>query len=273
MTDSTHDEQNAPYSGQDGLVSVIMPTFNSARFVAESIESILAQTYTQWELIVTDDCSTDGTIDILQRYASRDSRIVLQRLNENSGAGVARNTSIRSARGRYIAFCDSDDRWTADKLATQLKFMQANDVAMCFAPYYTCDESGETTGYVPAPKRVTLFSTMCDDKIGFLTCIFDANKIGKHFMPIMRRRQDYAYVLQLLRICREAHSVPTTLAFYRHHDDNLSGRKVRLLRYNALTYTTVFGWPLVLSYAFLFVFFLPCYFVKRLTNMFINKKR
>ncbi len=273
MTDSTHEEYNAPYCGEDGLVSVVMPTYNSARFVAESIDSILAQTYTQWELIVTDDCSTDGTVDILKEYASRDDRIVLQLLEENGGAGVARNASIRSARGRYIAFCDSDDRWTVDKLAIQLEFMQKNDVAMCFAPYYTCDESGETTGYVPAPRRVTLFDTMCDDKIGFLTCVFDANRIGKHFMPLMRRRQDYAYVLQLLRICREAHSVAEALAFYRHHDNNLSGRKVRLLKYNAQTYTTVFGWSKVLSYAFLFVFFLPSYFVKRLKNRLINRKR
>ncbi len=261
------------FAGKQGLVSIIMPTYNSSQFVADSIESVLAQTYENWELIITDDCSTDGTIEILKKYARRDSRIILQSNETNCGAGVSRNKSIATAHGQYISFCDSDDRWMPKKLEMQLEFMQKNNVALCFAPYFTCDENNKELGFIPAPKRVGLFGTMCDDKIGFLTCTYDTHLMGKHFMPIMRRRQDYAYVLMLLRVCRYAYSVPQPLAYYRLHSANLSGKKINLIKYNAQTYTEVFGWSKIASYLFLFFFFLPCYFVKRIKNTIINKTR
>lgn len=258
------------FQGEDSLVSVIMPTYNAAQFVAESIESIMAQTYQNWELIITDDCSTDDTMDILRRYASADPRIRIQQNVQNSGAGYSRNASIAQARGRYIAYCDSDDRWMPRKLELQLQFMQEHNTGICFAPYYTCNEFSEYLGYIPAPNHVNLFSTMCDDKIGFLTCIYDARQCGKHYMPLQRKRQDYAFVLNLMRTCPHAYSVSEPLAHYRLHSNNISGKKLSLLKYNAQTYTVVFGWPKPLSYAFLFSVFLPCYFWKRTKNMIIN---
>ncbi len=261
------------YKGQEGLVSIIMPTYNSSQFVAESIESIQAQTYRNWELIITDDCSTDGTMEIVEGYAGKDSRIVVQRNETNGGAGVSRNRCITAARGQYIAFCDSDDRWLPKKLSLQLSFMRSKGAALCFSPYYTCDENSQYLGYISAPAHVSLFEMMCDNKMGFLTCIYDTAVLGKHLMPKQRKRQDHAMLLGLLRQCRYAYSVPRALAFYRIHPGNMSRSKISLLKYNAQTYTEVFGWPKPLSYAFLFVFFLPAYFAKRLKNIVINAVR
>lgn len=258
------------YKGIDDLVSVIMPTWNSSTYVASSIKSVLAQTYKNWELIITDDCSSDNTMDIIHGFAEKDSRIVILQNEKNGGAGVARNNSIIHARGRYIAFCDSDDRWTEDKLEKQLEFMKSKDVALCFAPYYSCDGRDQYLGYISAPRRVTLFQMMCDNKIGFLTAMYDTKKLGKHPIPRQRKRQDHALLLNLLKICHYAYSVPEPLAHYRIHADNLSGKKISLLKYNAHTYAEVFGWPMPLCWLFLFTFFLPTYFTKKLKNIFIN---
>ncbi len=261
------------YQGREGLVSIIMPTYNSSQFVADSIESILAQTYKNWELIITDDCSTDNTREILETYAAKDPRIVLQLSDVNGGAGVSRNRSIALARGQYISFCDSDDRWLPKKLELQLEFMKAKNVALCFAPYYSCDENSQYLGYISAPERVSLFGMMCDNKIGFLTCIYDTRLLGKHLMPKQRKRQDHAMLLGLLRQCGHAYSVSRPLAFYRIRPGNLSSSKISLLKYNAMTYTEVFGWSKPLSYVFLFAVFLPTYFTKKLKNIAINAVR
>lgn len=261
------------YKGVEGLVSVIMPTYNSAEFVGESIESILSQTYKNLELIITDDRSSDNTMEILKEYAKRDSRIFIQQNEVNGGAGVSRNNSISRARGQYIAFCDSDDRWVPKKLEKQIGFMQSQDVALCFSPYYSCDENDQYLGYISAPRRVNLFQMMCDNKMGFLTCIYDTKALGKHYMPKQRKRQDHALLLNLLKVCKYAYSIPTPLAHYRIHPGNMSGKKISLLKYNAQTYTEVFGWPKPLSYAFLFAFFLPSYFTKRIKNILLTMIR
>ncbi len=261
------------YRGERGLVSIIMPTWNSSRFVAESIDSILAQTYPNWELIITDDCSTDDTMQILREYASKDPRITVLENSRNSGPGVTRNRSLAAARGQYIAFCDSDDRWMPKKLDKQLAFMREKDVALCFSPYYSCDENSQFLGYVSAPRRVSLLQMMRDNKIGFLTCIYDSDVFGKRPMPAQRKRQDYGLLLQLLKVCGNAYSVQQPLAHYRIRPGSQSANKISLLKYNAQTYTVAFGWPKAVSYTFLFTVFLPSYFMKRLKNILINVVR
>lgn len=261
------------YVGEPGLVSVIMPSWNSSEFVAQSIESVLSQTYSNLELIITDDASTDTTPDILRQYAERDSRVRIFLNTVNGGAGRSRNCSIQAARGQYIAFCDSDDRWDPTKLQKQIDFMQEKKVALCFCPYYTCGPKNEYLGYVSAPRRVSLFQMMCDNKIGFLTAIYDTAAVGKHLMPSQRKRQDHALLLTLLIRCRHAYSVAESLAHYRLHPGNMSAKKMGLLRYNAMTYNSVFHWPMPFCWAFLFVFFIPAYFLKRVKNLLINISR
>ena len=138
------------------LVSVVMPTHNGDRFLEDSIRSILAQTYANLELLITDDCSdNNATLEILQRYQELDSRVDVVYLKENMGPGYARNKSIERAKGRYIAFCDSDDRWFADKLERQLAFMREKDCALCCSSYIVCNEKDENIGIRITPVRIT----------------------------------------------------------------------------------------------------------------------
>lgn len=252
------------------LVSIVMPTYNSAKFVAQSIDSIIAQTYPKWELLITDDCSSDETLTIVRHYTKIDSRIHLFKLETNSGAGPARNNSIRMAQGRYIAFCDSDDLWLPQKLEKQLFFMRQKKCCFCFAPYYVCDASGKTTGYIPAPSSVSLTETKHDDKIGFLTAIYDTLPYGKFFMPPLRKRQDWAYVLLILKKCKRAFAISEPLAYYRKSPGSISHNKFTLVKYNAQVYQHVFGYSPFHSYLYLFFLFLPTYTAKIITNKLIN---
>ncbi|MCR5180953.1 MAG: glycosyltransferase [Bacteroidaceae bacterium] len=257
---------------QQELVSIIMPTFNAAQHVADSIESILAQTYQNWELLLIDDCSSDHTQQILEDYACRDARIRVFMQEGNMGAGHTRNKGIENARGRYIAFCDSDDRWLPEKLELQIAFMQQNNYAFTFTSYYTCDEDGNTNGIILAPERLTLFQLKCDDKIGFLTAIYDTVHCPKFLMPLQRKRQDYAYVLMIQQQVGDSYALRQPLAIYRQRSNSISHNKWSLVKYNAAVYRHVFGYSIFQSYAFLFIFFLPTYFIKRITNSF-NRRR
>ena len=253
------------------LVSVIMPTYNAAQWVAQSIDSVLGQTYTDLELIITDDCSTDNTRDILRQYEAADARVKVIYMDENLGAGRTRNKCIEHAQGRYIAFCDSDDRWMPTKLEKQLRFMKEKDCCMVFASYVTCDEKGNNKGVIIAPKRQTLFQTKCDDKIGFLTCIYDTEKTGgKMYMPPQRNRQDYAYVLQILQKCRYAYGLKEPLAYYRLHSQSISANKWSLVKYEMLTWRVVFGDSKLQAFLFFVFCFMPSYIVKKIDTKFTH---
>lgn len=256
----------------DKLVSVIMPTYNSARWVAESIDSVLSQTYKDIELIIADDCSTDNTCDILRSYEAKDPRVKVLYADKNLGAGQTRNRCIEVAQGRYIAFCDSDDRWMPTKLEKQLAFLHEKDCCMTYASYITCNEQGKNTGVIIAPHKQSLFQTKCDDKIGFLTCMYDTQKTGgKMLMPTLRKRQDYAYVLQILQKCQHAYGLKEPLAYYRLHPESISANKWSLIKYEMLVWQTVFGDSKLHSFLFFCFCFIPSYFMKkisiRLTNI------
>lgn len=249
-----------------------MPSFNGAKYIAASIDSIISQTYKNWELIITDDCSSDGTQDIIKGYAERDNRIRSFFFEKNQGSGATRNKCIEEARGRYIAFCDSDDRWLPEKLEKQLAFMQANGYAFTFASYYTCNEDSIINGIVIAPKMQTLTDTKRDDKIGFLTAIYDTKLCPKMLMPLQRKRQDWAYVLKIHQKVGNAYAITEPLGIYRLHKKSISHNKWSLIKYNAAVYQEIFGYSKLHSYAYLFTFFLPCYFIKRIRNKIANRR-
>ena len=254
-----------------GLVSIITPTYNSGRVIAQTIESIQAQTYDNWELLITDDCSDDDTRAIVERYAKADPRIKLFVLEHNSGAGVARNKSIENAAGRFVAFCDSDDRWLPAKLEKQLDFMTGGGYALSHTSYLTCDESGATTGIVVCRKKETLGSMLGDDKMGFLTVMYDSSMIGgRPLMPDLRKRQDWAYKLKILEICREAHGMKEPLAVYRHTSGSLSNKKRALVKYNIAVYTDVLKWSRLRAYTYFIFRFMPKYLFKKTLQNYIN---
>ncbi len=257
---------------KEDLVSIVMPTYNSAKFVEESIESIIHQTYPNWELIITDDNSSDETRSILQRYASEYKNIKIFLLYTNSGAGYCRNNSIKHAQGRYIAFCDSDDCWMPEKLERQLAFMHENDCCLCYSSYYTCNEQSEIIGVVKVPPKLTLRDMKHDNKIGCLTGIYDTTKFGKFYMPPIRKRQDWAMFLNILRKCEVAYGITDELAYYRILNSSISRNKHTLLKYNAEVYSSIFGYSKFKAYSYLYFCFLPSYFAKQLKNKYHSKK-
>lgn len=254
-----------------GLVSIIMASYNSAQFIAESIESISAQTYRNWELLITDDCSSDNTCEIIRHYAVGDSRVKLFCHEVNLGAGIARNNSIGHATGRFIAFCDSDDRWYPDKLEKQLAFMRGRDCALSYTSYMTCDEEGICTGIVVCRREETLFSMKCDDGIGCLTAVYDTCKVGKIFMPSIRKRQDWGLLLKVLMKCGVAYGIKNPLAIYRLRSGSLSRKKMSLIRYNMAIYREVLGWSSVKSVLFFWLVFSPTHVCKEIGKLYVNR--
>ncbi|MCX2869418.1 glycosyltransferase family 2 protein [Kluyvera cryocrescens] len=211
------------------LVSIIMPTFNSSSTVADSIKSVLEQSYSNWELLITDDCSTDDTLGIIQSFSDRDSRIKVFQNTENSGAGISRNNSISMAKGRFIAFLDSDDMWFKDKLFEQINFMLENDYALTYTNYIKVDENNNVKGEIHPPLDVTYQQLLKSNVIGCLTAIYDVDKIGKVYMPAIRKRQDMALWLKILQVIPKAHCLPKELAIYKEGHQSLSSNKVKIL--------------------------------------------
>ena len=253
----------------EGLVSVIMPTYNSGKYLADSIESVLNQTYQHLELLITDDCSSDAdTIDLLKKYQQEDNRVKVVFLKENGGPGVARNNSIERAQGQYIAFCDSDDRWVPNKLEIQLAFMKENRYALCCSSYIICDENSRNIGVSITPARITYGMMKRDDKVGCLTAIYDVKALGrKYFMPTMRKRQDWAFFLNLMADCKEANGIKEPLAFYRRRTNSVSSSKLSLVKFNIAVYRQCLGFSKVKSVLYFAFCFMPTYTVKVLKQL------
>ncbi|WP_079717468.1 glycosyltransferase family 2 protein [Parapedobacter luteus] len=214
-------------------VTIITPLYNGGQFVSESIASIVNQTYSNWELIVIDDCSTDDGTRIVEEYQKGDNRIKLIRNECNLGPAKTRNLGIEAAAGRYIAFLDSDDIWLPNKLEVQLRFMEDNNTPFTFAYYEQIDEQGKLIKKMDYfPKKVTYRSTMMSNKIGCLTAMYDTQYFGKVYMVDIRNRQDYTLWLQLLKKVDYAYCVPEILARYRVRKGSISSNKWKLVKYH-----------------------------------------
>lgn len=196
-------------------VSIIMPSYNASRFIADAIRSVQAQICQEWELLIVDDGSSDHSIDIINRFASEDQRIRLFK-SSHQGAAEARNIAIRQARGRYIAFLDSDDVWEENKLAAQLAFMEKRHCAFVFSSYYTMDEDGRKTGKtIAAPPVMTYHRYLKDTIIGCLTVMIDRQQTGNFEMPVIRSSHDMALWLHIMKQGFTAYGMPEVLAGYR----------------------------------------------------------
>ncbi|WP_085506203.1 glycosyltransferase family 2 protein [Thalassobacillus devorans] len=218
---------------QTPLVSVITPAYNAERFIGETIQSVIDQTFTDWEMVIVDDRSQDRTVEIVEEYRRKDPRIRLVVLEENSGSAVARNTAIREAGGRYLAFLDSDDLWLPEKLERQLKFMQETGVAFSFTKYRRMLEDGtETNATTEAPATVHYDALMKRCVIGCLTVMLDTKRTGSVEMVNIRTRQDYALWLDLTRRGFLAYGIPEVLSKYRVVDNSISSNKWKAAKQN-----------------------------------------
>ncbi|WP_176719658.1 glycosyltransferase family 2 protein [Salinivibrio sp. BNH] len=220
-------------------VSIITPSYDCSNYISNTIDSVLFQTFTDWEMIVVDDCSSDNSVSVINSYMEKDSRIRLIQLKENSGAAIARNTAIEVAQGRYIAFLDSDDLWEPEKLAIQLSFMQRNDIAFSFSAYHKINEEAVDIGTVSVPENVSYHQLLKCCVIGCLTAMYDTNKIGKVYMPLIRKRQDFGLWLRILKKCGIAYGIAQPLAKYRVRKDSISSNKLKAALYNWKLYREV----------------------------------
>lgn len=255
------------------LVSVIMPTYNTGSILADSIDSVLNQTYKNLELIITDDKSDDETtLDILRRYSEKDNRVRVFYLGENKGAGYARNVSIENARGQYIAFCDSDDRWFPEKIEKQVFFLKQKGCSVTYSSYIVCDQHDTEQGIVISPEKVTFSMMKRDNKIGCLTLLYDVERYGKFYLPLLRKRQDWAMLLTIMKKCGTAYGLKEPLAFYRVRNGSLSHNKISLIKYNINVYNKILGFSQTKSCAYFFLVFLPNYLIKVARIKYANNK-
>lgn len=209
-----------------GLVSIIMPSYNTGRFIAETVRSVMAQTYTDWELIIVDDCSTDNTMDslrvILSEAKDLASKIRIFQNEKNSGAAVSRNRALREARGKYIAFLDSDDLWAPNKLERQVAFMERNGYAFTYTKYFEIDENGNSLGaVVGGPRHIGKIGMYNYCWPGCLTVMYDREVVGDIQIADIKKNNDYAMWLKVIRKV-DCHLLPESLAKYRKRSGSIS---------------------------------------------------
>lgn len=232
------------------LCSVVMPVFNAAAYLAESIESVRHQTCTDWELILVDDGSSDSSLEIAEAFVAQDHRIRLLQQPENKGAAEARNRAIAASRGRYLAFLDSDDLWRPQKLAVQIEQMQQQQVAFSFSHYSRMDVHGQVFGQVQVPEQTSYEQLLKHCFIGCLTVMLDREQCPDPFFPPLRKRQDFALWLKLLKQKKPCLGIQQDLALYRCRRDSLSANKRQAAWANWRLYRDVeqLSWPLASYY-------------------------
>ncbi|WP_294095053.1 glycosyltransferase family 2 protein [uncultured Cetobacterium sp.] len=213
------------------LVSVIVPNYNCEKYIGETLGSILEQSYKNIEIIIIDDCSTDNSYSIALNYSKKYSNIIVEKLEKNSGAGIARNRGIELATGEYIAFLDSDDIWHKEKLKNQIRFMEKNNYAMSFTSYEHINEEGKRLGLeIRVPKKVSYNMMLWHDYLGCLTVVYNQRIHGKVYSEDIRKNNDYSLFLNILKKEKYAYGLREPLAKYRIRKGSISRNKLQTIK-------------------------------------------
>lgn len=222
------------------LISIITPTYNCGKFIEDTIKSVVKQTYQNWEMIIVDDCSSDNTKEIVEKYTSQDKRIKYHVLQENSGAAVARTKAMELSIGSYMAFLDSDDLWPENKLESQMNFMKENNYAFTCTDYEQIDEKNDSLNKIIKTKRKTNYNgVLLSCPIGNSTVMYDVEKLGKFVVPNIRKRNDDALWLQILKKEKYVYGMPNVLMQYRVRNNSISSNKVDLIKYHWYLYREI----------------------------------
>jgi len=222
------------------LVSIITPTYNCAKFIARTIDSVEAQTYQNWEMIIVDDRSQDNTGEIVEAYMKKDPRIQYHLLEVNSGAAVARTTAMKLAKGSYMAFLDSDDIWMPDKLERQITWMTENDYAFSCTAYEQIDEEDNPLNRVIKTVQKTDYNRLLlDCPVGNSSVMYDVEKMGKFEVPNIRKRNDDALWLQMLKKEKYIWGMPEVLMRYRIRKNSISSNKLKVIKYHWILYREI----------------------------------
>lgn len=223
-----------------GLVSIITPTFNSAKFIAETIRSVQAQTYSHWEMLIVDDCSTDATPAIVAAIAKTDDRIRFFPQSTNGGPAKARNIGIEQAKGDFMTFLDADDLWFEDFIQNSIGTIERTGIPFVFSSYRRSNEALEFvhSDFI-VPEKVTYTDILKSNSISCLTAFVAVKILGKKFMPPIRKRQDMGLWLQYLKEIPYAHGITAPKAIYRMRENSLSRNKKNLIKYQWQFYREV----------------------------------
>lgn len=218
----------------DCKVSIITAAHNCKDYIFDTFCSVINQTYTDWEWIITDDCSTDDTVEYLKSLIGNNNKIILIQLGKNSGSAVARNTSLRRATGKYITFLDSDDLLDKDYLEKQVRFIQKNGPIVS-AGYRRLTENSCTDFYVP--ESVNYKKILCGDPLSCLTTMYDKDVIGERFfLETVKKREDYIFFLDILKDGYVAKGNHEILATYKIHKGSKTSKKTKLIKYQFYVY-------------------------------------
>lgn len=226
------------------IVSIITPVYNAEKFLSETIQSVLIQTYKSFEYLLIDDCSSDNSAAIIKEFADKDARVKYIKLPENSGAAVARNTGLENAQGRFVAFIDSDDVWYPEKLQKQLDFMTKGNKGFTYTNFEHITEEGEILTSPNLPEKLNYSGLLKNTAIACSTVIIDRQIIGDFRMPLVRKGQDTATWLQILKVHDNAYLLDEILNQYRGREGSLSSNKIDALKRTWNTYRNLEKLPL-----------------------------
>lgn len=250
-------------------VSVIMPLYNSEKFMKGAIKSVLEQTYTDLELVLVDDCSTDRTLDVARAFSSSDLRVKVVTLPVNGGSGRARNEGISVAQGRFVAFLDSDDRWENTKLDVQLQAMNAKCATLSYTDYDVRNEGGQTKFIFVSPESINYASMAKRPSIGCSTAIYDSFALGKRFFPIIRKSEDFALWLSILHDTGIAYKCGGVLTHYTARSNSVSSNKLKSAQYTWRVYRELEKLPFHIALIY-FVHYLGGNIIKRVAGRLSN---
>ena len=217
------------------LVSIIMPSYNTAGYISETIESVLAQTYANWELIIVDDCSTDNTDEVVKPFLT-DKRIKYLKNEKNSGAAVSRNYALREAKGKWIAFLDSDDLWLPEKLEKQIAFMEKNGYKFTYTDY-KIKLNGKWLPYIFTGPNIVDKRKMYDYcYFSTITVVYDRDFVGLIQIAPLKKNNDYAMWLKIIKKV-DCYRLPECLSCYIKHDNSISsGSKIKLIKHHYIMF-------------------------------------
>lgn len=227
-------------------VSIITPVFNSSKFLEKTIASVLNQTFTDWEWMITDDKSTDNSVEIIQKI--NDSRIQLILSDKNGGAGHARNLSLKQASGRFITFLDADDFWEPNFLEEMIWFMKKENTELAYSNYARCDENlNPVIDDFKADKPVTFDNLLKTCRLSLLSSMYDSQRVGKEYFPEGSKREDHVMWLNLLKKIPVGKPLPKTMAKYRMHQSSISRKKSNIVKDQYLVYKDYMNFSTVKS--------------------------
>lgn len=222
------------------LVSIIMACYNSEKYIRDTVDSVLRQSYPTWELIIIDDNSKDNSVSIVNTYINKDTRIKLIEQKNNNGPAITRNLGIKEAKGRFITFLDSDDIWEQSFIEESLKFQKEKNVTFTFASYYRRNEDfSRDNGTFYVPKKVNYSSLLKTCPISCLTAMYDTKKLNKMYMPMILKRQDYGLWLAILKKTDYAYGINKPLATYRMREGSVSRNKFKAAQYQWRIYRKI----------------------------------